>query len=338
VLDKSSSRGPNTQARSRRKQRCETASYRFAQKLPFSQIRGWTGTDFGQAAKAAGGSSAGPAFAVRARRRSAFGPGPWSSVSALACGWLLAMQLAYRNALVTGASSGLGRSLATWLARRGVQVYAAARRTEALEVLKGEVGSRILPVTLDVSDAELTRSRIGELDEASGGLDLVVANAGVGGETSGRRLDWNRVSRIIDVNVTGAVATLTAALPGMLARGRGHLVAVSSLAGRGAVPGYAAYCASKAWLSMFCECLRFDVEPKGLHVTVIHPGFVKTEMTANSKTWMPFLLEADDAADRMGRAIARRAKDFAFPWQLSLLQRLNLALPRPLYRLMASRL
>jgi short-subunit dehydrogenase len=247
------------------------------------------------------------------------------------------MQLDYRHALITGASSGLGRALAKWFAHRGVRVYAVARRTEALESLRDEVGSLIVPVTLDVADAGATVSRIAELDEDSGGLDLVVANAGVAGDVSGERAEWSRVSRSIDVNVTGAAATLCAALPGMLARGRGHLVAMSSPAGLLAVPRQAAYCASKAWLSMFCESLRFEVEPEGLHVTVIHPGFVKTEMTADAKIRMPFLLELEDAIERVGPAIVRRARDFMFPWQMNLALRLGLALPRPLYRLLVSR-
>ena len=122
----------------------------------------------------------------------------------------------YRNALVTGASSGLGRGLATWLVKRGVRVYAAARRGGALEQLQAELGENLLPVCLDVADADDTHARIQALDKECGGLDLVVANAGVGDETYGKRVDWKRVRRVIDVNVTGAVATLVAPLPGMV--------------------------------------------------------------------------------------------------------------------------
>ena len=98
----------------------------------------------------------------------------------------------YANALVTGASSGLGRGLAALLARHGVRVYAAARRTALLDALKTEAGDSIVPVELDVSDADRTHDRVREIDEACGGLDLVVANAGVGEETYGKRLRWDR--------------------------------------------------------------------------------------------------------------------------------------------------
>ncbi|HSP78973.1 MAG TPA: SDR family NAD(P)-dependent oxidoreductase, partial [Myxococcaceae bacterium] len=140
----------------------------------------------------------------------------------------------YRTALVTGASSGMGRGLALWFARKGVKVYAAARRHDNLVALADQArasGATIEPVELDVADPEATLARIRELDEACGGLDLVIANAGVGRETNARRLEWERVKQLLDVNVTGAAATLCAVLPRMVERDRGHLVGVASLAG-----------------------------------------------------------------------------------------------------------
>lgn len=248
------------------------------------------------------------------------------------------MGLDYRTALITGASSGIGRALAGWFAARGVKVYAAARRTQDLEALQREVGENVVPLTLDVSKAEATFTRIATLDEECGGLDLVVANAGVGGETRPKRLDWPRLQNLIDVNVAGATATLLAALPGMIERKKGHLVGVSSLAALQALPRFAAYCASKAWVTMFCESLRFDVERHGVAVTAIHPGFVKSELTAKNDFTMPFILETADGADRMGRAIARKAKHYSFPWPLAAAAALGSALPRPLYRLIGKRL
>lgn len=248
------------------------------------------------------------------------------------------MALDYRTALITGASSGLGRALATWFAGQGVKVYAAARRTRDLEALQAEVGENVVPFTLDVSHAQAAHDRVAKLDRECGGLDLVVANAGVGGETNGKRIDWGKIQQIIDVNVTGASATLVAALPGMVERQRGHLVGISSIAALGALPRNAAYCASKAWVSMFCESLRFDVERFGVSVTAIYPGFVKSEMTAGNKHPMPFILETADGAARMGRAIARRAKTYSFPWQLAAVQALGSSLPAPLYRLVAKKL
>jgi short-subunit dehydrogenase len=232
---------------------------------------------------------------------------------------------------VTGASSGLGRGLAVWLAKRGVKVYAAARRLELLETLKAEAGELIVPLKMDVSDADATFAAVERLDTDSGGLDLVIANAGIGEDTRPKKLKWSSIKNQIDVNVSGATATLCGAMPGMIERGRGHLVGISSLAGLLPLPQSSAYCATKAYVAMFLNSLRIDVERYGLVVTSIHPGFVKTELTAKNKPEaMPFILEADDAVERMGKAMLRKAKVYAFPWQLSSLIGAAQAMPLPL--------
>lgn len=224
----------------------------------------------------------------------------------------------YRTALITGASSGLGRALSTWFSKRGVRVFAAARRQEQLVSLRDEAraeGGTIEPVEMDVSDTQATLARIRKLDAECGGLDLVVANAGYGEENSGKRLKWEIVERTIQVNVMGASATLCAVLPQMVERGRGHIVGISSVAAYRGVPKLAVYAGSKAYLRVFLEGLRVDLQSTGVKVTSIHPGYVKTEMTANNKGPMPFLIEAPEAADLMGKAILRGESEFIFPWQ-----------------------
>lgn len=235
----------------------------------------------------------------------------------------------WKTALVTGASSGLGRGLATWLAKRGVKVYAAGRRLELLKSLAAEAG--VVPLQLDVSDGDKTFAAVSKLDADCGGLDLVIANAGVGEETRPRKLRWGSIKQMIDVNVTGATATLCGAIPGMMERKRGHLVGISSLAGLLPLPGNSAYCATKSFVAMFLNSLRLDVEPHGLVVTSIHPGYVKSELTAKNKPGsMPFLLETEDAVERMGKALLRREAVFSFPWQLSGAIGFANAMPRPL--------
>lgn len=240
----------------------------------------------------------------------------------------------YRTALVTGASSGLGRGLALWFAKRGVKVYAAARRTPQLASLADEAlraGGEVVAVELDVARTQQTLARIRELDAACGGLDLVVANAGVGEPTPGRKLDWEVVQRTIDVNITGAAATLSAVLPQMVARGRGHLVGVSSLAAYRGLPGNAAYSGSKAFLATFCESLRVDLQGTGVRVTSLHPGFVKSEMTAKNRDPMPFLLETEAGVEHMGQAILRGAGEYGFPWQMRNAVRVLKVLPNGLF-------
>ena len=247
----------------------------------------------------------------------------------------------YRTALVTGASSGLGRGLALWLARRGVRVFASGRRVAQLQALSDEArasGATIEPVEMDVARTEETLARIRQLDAECSGLDLVVANAGVGGETHARRLQWERVQHIIDVNVTGASSTLCAVLPRMVERNRGHLVGISSLAAWRGLAGHSAYSASKAFVGTFLESLRVDLADTDVRVTCIYPGFVKSELTAKNKFPMPFLLETDDAVKRMGRAILRGEAEFAFPWQLASAMRVVKSLPNPLFDATARRL
>ncbi len=240
------------------------------------------------------------------------------------------MDNAYRNVVITGASSGLGRALSLWFARRGARVYAAARREEQLLSLRAEASAgpgEVVPVPLDVAETEAVVRKLRTLDDATpGGIDLVVANAGVGGRLNGAKTEWAEVSRMLQVNILGATATLTALAPRMAERKKGHLVGVASLAAWIVVPRFGVYGASKRYLQTFCEGLRLDM-PAGVRVTSINPGFVKSEMTADNRFPMPFLLETDDAADRMGRAILRGDALFAFPWQMAWLTRLGSLLP-----------
>ena len=238
-----------------------------------------------------------------------------------------------KNVLITGASSGMGRSLAGWFARRGARVYAAARRLEALEQLSEETkvaGGNIEAVRMDVNEHEETVEQIRKLDERCGGLDVVVANAGIGGETDGKKLRWEDVEKILRVNVTGSAATLCAALPRMVERRRGHLVGISSIAAWRGLAKRGAYCGSKAFLSTFLESLRADLRGTGVKVTTVHPGFVRSELTAKNTFKMPFILETEDAAERIGKAILRGARELSFPWQLSLPGRSMKLLPRAL--------
>jgi short-subunit dehydrogenase len=227
-----------------------------------------------------------------------------------------------------------------WFARRGVRVYAVARRMDRLQALSREpdVAGKIQTVQLDVSDANEVRRQIQEIDTACGGLDLIIANAGVGLETRGKRMVWENVEQTIRVNVMGAAATLCAVLDRMVERNRGHLVGVSSLAGWRGFRGLAGYSASKAFLATFLEGLRVDLRNTSIKVTCIYPGFVKSEMTAQNKFKMPFLLDVEDAVDRMGRAIVAGQSEFAFPWQLSGMMRVLRLLPNSLYDAAARRL
>src|SRR5689334_23310439 len=139
----------------------------------------------------------------------------------------------FRTALVTGASSGIGAALSRRLADRGTHVVLCARRAAELESLAEDIratGRKATVRVVDVGDPDAAVAAIREIDDQVGGLDLVVANAGVG-EKSRKPPSWETARAMCHVNFTGAIATLTAVLPRMLERKRGHLVGVSSLAG-----------------------------------------------------------------------------------------------------------
>lgn len=251
------------------------------------------------------------------------------------------MTVSYKTALITGASSGLGRGLARWFAAQGVHVYGAARRESELASVAEEcakAGGTFEPVPLDVAQTHAAIEQIRAIDDRSGGLDLIIANAGVGLDSPAKALDWDKVERTLQVNVTGAAATLCAVLPRMVERNRGHLVGISSLASYRGLPKNAAYSASKAFVRVFLEGLRVDLQGTGVAVTSIQPGFVKTEMTAANKFPMPFLLESEDACEQMARAIVRREAEFDFPWQLSGAMKLAKVMPNAMWDLAARRM
>jgi len=241
----------------------------------------------------------------------------------------------WRNkvALITGASSGIGRGLAFALDRRGAAVGLLARREHVLQSVVLEIeaeGGRAISLPADVRDAEAMRSASGALHDRFGPVDLLVANAGIGATTYAVDLCEKAVADLINVNVIGVVNSVTAVIPQMVKRGSGHLVAISSLAAYRGLPKSAAYCASKAATSALFEGLRIDLLGTGVDVTIIHPGFIKTPLTVDVKR-TPYLMELDEAVPKILRAIEKRRKGYSFPWQLASIARACMLLPNPLY-------
>jgi short-subunit dehydrogenase len=244
-----------------------------------------------------------------------------------------------RVVLITGASSGIGRALALELGKRGARLGLTARRAEELSKVAEEVsraGGQALALPADVRRAEEINKVAERVREKWGRVDVLIANAGMSTTTAGTHLDASEAGDVITVNVIGVVNSVAAVLPDMVKRGDGHLVAISSLASYRGLPKSGAYSASKAAVSTFFESLRVDLRRNGVAVTTIHPGFIRTPMTANRKKKLPFLLEADDAACRIIKAVERRARTYAFPWQLASLVRVIRHMPGSLYDRLAS--
>ncbi len=211
------------------------------------------------------------------------------------------------NAIVVGASSGIGRALALRLARDGWTLGLTGRRVALLESLRDELGGQAFVQEMDVADAPAAMAALEQLIAAMGGVALVVLNAGTGSVNPD--LAWEREEPAIRVNAHGFAALANVAMRHFLARGRGHLVGVSSMnALRGS--RYApAYSASKAFVSNYLEALWYHVARLGLPIAVtdVQPGFVDTAMT-REQTRKFWVATPEQAADQIARAIRRRKK------------------------------
>jgi 3-hydroxy acid dehydrogenase / malonic semialdehyde reductase len=192
------------------------------------------------------------------------------------------MLQADRIALITGASSGIGLAVARMLIERGLKVICAARRRERLEPVVAELGARAHALPLDVTDAQATAGLIERLPRELREIDILINNAGhdLGGR---RRFDEGDVddwAAIIDANVTGVIRVTHAVIPGMLARGRGHIVNLGSIAGQRVMRHGNIYNASKFAVRALTEGLRMDYADTDLRITEILPGITRTGFAA----------------------------------------------------------
>jgi len=238
--------------------------------------------------------------------------------------------------VVTGASSGIGKALAEQLIKRGAKVGLLARTEHKLAQLTNSFAvpvNRVAWACADVTDEAVTAAAIQHIEAQLGACDVMIANAGIYHKTDVTRFDANRENAVIATNLQGVINSIGAVLPGMVKRKRGHLVAVSSLAGMIGLPAGATYSASKAALVTLFQSLRVDLHPFSVNATIVAPGFVDTPMiTDEERATLKDLVSAEQAAIRICNAIQNnRAVDW-FPWQTWLACRLLSFLPSGLYR------
>jgi len=189
-------------------------------------------------------------------------------------------ELKGRIALVTGASSGFGEATVRRLAAMGARVVAAARRTDRLAALAREVGAAVLPLALDVRDRAAVEAAVAGLPAEFAALDVLVNNAGLAlGLEPAQRASLDEWETMIRTNCEGLVAVTRAVLPGMVARGRGHVVNLGSVAGSYPYPGGNVYGATKAFVRQFSLNLRADLLGTPLRVTSVEPGMAETEFS-----------------------------------------------------------
>ena len=181
---------------------------------------------------------------------------------------------------VTGASSGFGAAIARRFAADGARVVAAARRADRLSGLAKEAGPRVHPISLDVRDRAAVRETIAALPPEFAEIDLLVNNAGLAlGLEPAPEADLDKWQQMIDTNCAGLVYCTRAILPGMVARGRGHVINLGSVAGTYPYPGANVYGATKAFVHQFSLNLRSDLHGTGVRVTCVEPGMSETEFS-----------------------------------------------------------
>ncbi|WP_110603363.1 MULTISPECIES: SDR family NAD(P)-dependent oxidoreductase [Salinicola] len=240
-----------------------------------------------------------------------------------------------RRIWLTGATSGIGEALAKRLLADGHRVALTARRKEALQQL-AEGYDNALVVPADLTDRDATRRAGNAIDDAFGGLDIALLNAGTCEYLDVARFDVELVGRVFATNFHGTLHAIDAALP-LLRQARGGerrplLAGVSSAAAYLPLPRAEAYGASKAAISHFLESLRLDLDAESIDVSVIHPGFVKTPLTERNDFSMPMQIEVEQAADYIIDGLERGRLDIHFPRRFTFLVKALGILPPALRR------
>jgi NADP-dependent 3-hydroxy acid dehydrogenase YdfG len=223
---------------------------------------------------------------------------------------------------LVGASEGLGQALAERLSAAGAEVILSARNADRLAEVAATLPGKALLVPVDVADSASVRAAA-----AAGPLDGVVFLAGVYWPMKAQAWDADQAEAMCDVNLTGCVRVIGAVLPGMVARGRGHVVITGSLSGFRGLPGAIGYGASKAGCMALAESMQADLRGSGITVQLSNPGFIRTRLTAKNDFSMPFLMEPAEAADHMFRQMQGNRFSVSFPMVFSWLFRLSRFLP-----------
>jgi NAD(P)-dependent dehydrogenase (short-subunit alcohol dehydrogenase family) len=195
-----------------------------------------------------------------------------------------------RSVLITGAARGIGAALARKAAARGARVALVGLEPEELARVADDLGPEHLWVEADVTDAEALQAAVQRTVDTFGGLDVVVANAGIAPLTTVMTSSAQALSRTIEVNLIGAMLTTHAALPHIAER-KGHVLLISSAAAFTVLPGMSAYCASKAGVERFGDALRLEVAHRGVTVASAHPTWIDTDMVRDTEAALPTFAE-----------------------------------------------
>jgi short-subunit dehydrogenase len=242
---------------------------------------------------------------------------------------------------LTGASSGIGEALAYELAQRGARVAITARRKEVLDEMVAKIratGAEAWSFPGDVTNLDEMKGIVDAIEKSVAPIDLAIPNAGTHLFTVPEEFNSAEYLSIMQLNYGGVLHCLEAVIPRMLSRGRGHIAPVASLAGFRGLPRAAAYGASKSATIHFLESIRFHLKPKGLTITIVNPGFVKTPLTDKNDFYMPFLVSSEKAAKIICKGIEQGKRFVDFPWPFSWIVGLGKFLPAPVYEKIVNQL
>jgi short-subunit dehydrogenase len=256
------------------------------------------------------------------------------------------VQFKDRNVLLTGAAGGIGRALCPRLGRDGARLGLVDRNAAALDDLREQLkqaGVHAASAVADVRDRAAVQSAVAALSSELGPVDVLIAGAGLCGFSIVDDLKVSQLEEIIQVNFLGVVYSIEAVLPAMLERHSGQIVGIASLAAVRALPFESAYCASKAALATYLESLRPALRRRGVKVTTVFPGFIRTPLLENllassGAPAPPGVIEPDRAADIIVDAIRRERRVSCFPWSTSWLAHASRLLPARTYDRIMTRL
>jgi NAD(P)-dependent dehydrogenase (short-subunit alcohol dehydrogenase family) len=237
-------------------------------------------------------------------------------------------------AWVTGASTGIGRSLARDLVAEGYTVAVTARDEEKLATLVHEIiglPGRVLLFPCDVTDESAMLKTVAAIEKEAGPIVLAIFNAGAFFPTRGERLDVQNFARTYELNILGALYGLVPLVARMRARKRGHIALVGSVTAYFGLPSAAAYGSSKAALNNLAESLKFDFDKMNIRLQIINPGFVDTPLTEKKTFPMPALMPVEKASARIARGLRTGGFEVTFPRRLTWALKFAKLVPHPVY-------
>ena len=235
------------------------------------------------------------------------------------------------NIFITGASSGIGESLAYYYSQKGYTIGITARRNDRLQTVADkciELGGNPIVYNIDVLDKEKYKDAAKDFMSINKGIDIVIANAGVGGDDNILSGDPSEINSILKINLLGVTNSVIPFIPKMKEQHSGRIAIISSIASFRGLPHHGGYSASKAALRSLTESWNYTLKPYGISLTTIFPGYIDTEMTKDHKFKMPFLMHSDKASRIIANSIQRKKSKLILPWQWKFIIPIFRILPR----------